>query len=104
MKKPMQIEWEQTSYWRHHQKIVNADRQLDDMNDSSHWQLRGHVAPDNIEQFSSWKEPCGTMTFTQRDGLPVARMHSPTTTDTPNPAKGRGWGVTTLYRPFNHED
>jgi len=104
MKKPMNLEWEKTSYWRHHQKQVNADRQLDDMSNSSHWQLKGHVAPENIAQFSSWTEPCGTMTFTQRDGRPVARMHSSTTTDTPNPAKGRGWGVTTLYRPFDHED
>jgi hypothetical protein len=104
MRKPMGLDWEKTSYWRHHQKKVNADRLLDDMSDTTNWQLRGHVAPQHLPQFSSWKEPCGTMTFAQRDGIPVVRMHSATVTQTPNPEKGRGWGVTTLYRPFNHED
>ncbi len=104
MKQPMIIDWDKTPYWRHQQKPVLADRLLDDMRDPGAWTLEGHVAPDNIAQFASWKHPCGTMSFAERDGRPVIRMDSPTAIDVPNPDKGRGWGVTTLYRVVDHEN
>ncbi|PKM88315.1 MAG: hypothetical protein CVU85_04260 [Firmicutes bacterium HGW-Firmicutes-10] len=104
MRKPMVMDWEQTSYWHHQQKQVVADRQLDDMSHATNWQLMGHVSLSGLKQFSSWEEPNGTMIFTQRDGKPVLRMHSSTTTQKPNPDKGRGWGVTTCYRHFDHQD
>lgn len=97
MKKPMTVDYTRTSYYQHQRKPVLAERILDDMTSPSTWCLREVGMEGNPPVYGTFSKEC-------RDGINVMRLTSPVISTNPAKEKGRGWGATTLYRPFEGED
>ncbi|MCL2060783.1 MAG: glycoside hydrolase family 9 protein [Oscillospiraceae bacterium] len=131
MRKPMIADPYLTSYYRHAKKHVYESRLLDDMSDTSHFELRakhngggytakagespvcaaiseatagGAAGGSTAGEAASAVERFARIDKARRDGKDVMRMSSAVIVGPPNPEKGRNWGSAILYLPFNGED